>query len=559
MTTVEADEIAALTELVSGPITPDVERALDGALGKRPHDLRLRLLRAEAWRKTGQTGRAVSLLRHLRQAHPKNPWISLRLVRALLAQSEPEAAADILAADVWRSEIPEEQRGRALSEVVAAIRDPAARRGFLTKLLSGGEKDRFVLVKLGSLAYRAGDRAEAARLFDQAAALGPLPLESGPLHLELLMISGRADEALEAAIGILKVRPDRRDVVRRAILAARLCRRTDTLITLLRRALEQWPEDWLLVFRYNRAACPLEIDRALFAHLSAHADAVRADDRWTFQFALACLRHEQTGRALEILRRLGPESPVAHMAGPLLLALSSRPDDAWSNPRLISNDPAEDVQLRAVDGAKATLIVLAGVQGSLGYLPYSHADVLLAPFSANVIYLRDRNELGFTAGVASLGPDEAATIAALKEMAASLGGAPVVTLGASLGGASAVRLGCLMGAKAAISFAGPLQWTAEGAEDEDGDVLRSRLRNAIFANFTQAESSIVELIAQSPATVVHHCYGEDCEGDSRNARRLAPLPNARLEAEPGCADHSVIDHMIASGSFDRLLTRLIEG
>ena len=559
MTTSASDETGALAELVRGPITPDIEQRLNDAMVQRPRDLRLKFAQGDLLAKTGRADQALAMLRGLKETHPTNPWVALRIVRVLLSQGEVEAAAATFVTGVWNSVLPEAETVGVLSDIASALRGYPARRSFLTSLLTGAASDRFVLVKLGSLAFREGERAEATRLFDAAAALGPLPAEAGPLHLELLMVSGRANDALAAALDILRARPDRLDVARRAILAARLSRRTDVLVPLLQRTLDRWPNDWLLVFRYNRALCPFDLDRALFLKLGAQADALATDDRWSFQFALACMRHEDTGRALAILRRIGPESPVAHMSGPLLAAMGSRPDEAWCNPRGVSNDPAEDVQVRRVPDAHATLIVLAGVQGGLGYLPYSHADVLLGSLQANVIYLKDRSELAFTGGVASLGPDEGATVAALKDMLVQLGGVPAITLGASLGGASAVRLGSLLGAKAALSFAGPLQWSAVGSGDDDSEVSRSRLRNAMYSAFTNVETSLVDMIAASPATEVHHFYGEGHQIDAQVVDTLRDLPNFRRHAVSGCDHHYVMSHMIATGAFDQFLRQLVEG
>jgi tetratricopeptide (TPR) repeat protein len=559
LTSSASDETGVLVELVRGPITPDVERRLNDAMALRPRDLRLKFAQSDLLAKTGRADQALAMLRELKEAHPTNPWVALRIVRVLLGQGDVEAAAATFVAGVWNSALPEAETVGALSDIASALRGYQTRRSFLTSLLAGAASDRFVLVKLGSLAFREGERAEATRLFDAAAALGPLPAEAGPLHLELLMVSGRANDALEAALNILRARPDRLDVARRAILAARLARRTDVLVPVLRDALERWPNDWLLVFRYNRALCPFDLDHALFLKLGAHAQALAADDRWMFQFALACMRHGDSGRALEILRRLKPDSPVGHMSEPLLAAMGSQPDEAWCNPRGISNDPAEDVQVRRVPDARATLIVLAGVQGGLGYLPYSHADVLLGSLPANVIYLKDRNELAFTGGVASLGPDEAATVAALKDMLAQLGGVPAIALGASLGGASAVRLGSLVGAKAALSFAGPLQWSAAGTGDDDSEVSRSRLRNAMYSAFTNVDTSLVDMIAASPATEVHHFYGEGHQIDSQVVETLRDLPNFKRHGVSSCDHHYVMSHMIATGAFDLFLRQVIEG
>jgi hypothetical protein len=141
-----------------------------------------------------------------------------------------------------------------------------------------------------------------------------------------------------------------------------------------------------------------------------HAQTAADDHRWLFQFAIACLRQQQTDRATALLDRCLPDSPVVHMAGPLRAALANRPSLGWRNPRGISNDSDADVQIVETPGARATVVVLAGVQGGLGYLPFSHVDSLLTDHPVNAVYLRDLNNRAFTAGVRGFGPDPAGMV-----------------------------------------------------------------------------------------------------------------------------------------------------
>ena len=61
------------------------------------------------------------------------------------------------------------------------------------------------------------------------------------------------------------------------------------------------------------------------------------------------------------------------------------------------------------------------------------------------------------------------------------------------------------------------------------------------------------MIRTAPFTTVHQSFGADFEPDVEAARLLEPLANARLYPEQGCADHLVIEHAIASGSFFAIL------
>jgi pimeloyl-ACP methyl ester carboxylesterase len=229
----------------------------------------------------------------------------------------------------------------------------------------------------------------------------------------------------------------------------------------------------------------------------------------------------------------------------------------WRSPRGIVNDPAQDVQFRRVEGAIGTVIVLAGVQGGLNYLPFALVDGLLARLPVNVVYLRDLNNRAFTAGVASLGPDANAMASGLRAIACQLGGQKVVTIGASVGGLAAVRAAVQMGAHAAISFAGP---TTYGADPQDGEAALADgkgARDTIFTAFTRTETNLEDMIRAAPGTRVFQCFGARYAPDVANAEALRPLPNVVLVPVPDCADHFVIEHIIAGGEFDALLRRAI--
>jgi hypothetical protein len=230
---------------------------------------------------------------------------------------------------------------------------------------------------------------------------------------------------------------------------------------------------------------------------------------------------------MTLLAQFSPESAVASMAAPLHAALSAYPPSTWSNPRGVDNDPERDVQVVRLTDAVATVIVLAGVQGGLNYLPFSHTDGLLARHRVNAVYLRDLNNRGFTAGVRSLGPDLASMIAGLGSLAAELA-VPVVTMGASLGGIAAVRTAALMGAHAAISFAGPVQHTADAGEGDMPPPGAKGARGALFSSLTEADESLVEMVRAAPRTLFCQCFGEAYAPDAAAAELLRPLPHVVL-------------------------------
>jgi hypothetical protein len=475
--------------------------------------------------------------------------LSLRLRRI-------EAAVGIFTDQVWPGSAPEATRTGLLSRIGVAMPDLVARRDFLAGLLRGHADDRFVLLKQAALAFRERDRAVAERCFDAARGLGPLPLESQLLELELHLAATRFDAAFALAGELCARHPDRADFARRRIQAAHFTGRHAEMVALVADALQRWPRDWLLAFRYNRCTISMADDRMLFELLARNAAAMAADERWQFQFAIACLRHGETARAIGILHALSETGAVAPMMLPLRAALMAYPAATWANPRGIDNDPEKDVQIIRVPGAIATVMLHAGMQGGLGYLPFTHADGLLARRPVNVVYLRDLNTRAFGNGVRGLGLDQASTIAALRRIGATLG-VPVVTMGASIGGVAAIRTATLMGAHAAISFAGMMHLGTDNLE-EPAPGLAGSTRATLFSNFGATDLSLVDMIRAAPGTHVHQCFGADYPPDIESAALLNGLPNATLHPLAGCADHFVIEHLIVNGGFFDVLQQAIE-
>jgi hypothetical protein len=57
------------------------------------------------------------------------------------------------------------------------------------------------------------------------------------------------------------------------------------------------------------------------------------------------------------------------------------------------------------------------------------------------------------------------------------------------------------------------------------------------------------MIRATPQTRIHQCFGSGFAPDVADAQLIAPLPNVSLHPVERCADHFVIEHMIADGSF----------
>lgn len=550
-----AGETAAIAAALAAP-TEALGVRIEAARAAWSGDLRLRLLEGEWHEKSARPAEAEAIYRAAAALHPDNPWPVARIVGLLLATGHADAARALCTDALWGSSLPEAARMGLLSRLLTATPEPGAREAFLSGLLRGTADDRFVLLKLAALRFRLRDRAEATRLFEAARRHGALPVESELLELELHLAAGRFEPAFHMAQALSARHPERIDFARRAIQTAHFAQRPDLLIPALERALTRWPEDWLLVFRYNRAALPAAADAAMFALLATRVTQRRDDHRWLFQYTVAALRHRRTAEAMALLPRLAADSPVVHLAAPLHAALATRPHAAWETGRAIVNDAELDVQVVRHPAARATVIVLAGVQAGLGYLPFSHVDALLAGHPVNAVYLRDLHNRAFTQGVQGLAADADGTEIALRALLADLGGAPAITMGASLGGMAAVRLAARLHGHAAISFAGPVHLgihDSEAAEGGSGDSTRFSLTSV----FLRGQPGVPELLRAAPGTRVYQCYGPDYAPDAADAALLDGLANAECVQVPACRDHFVIEHMIADGGFDRVLTRAI--
>ncbi|MCB4768480.1 hypothetical protein LGR54_07680 [Ancylobacter sp. Lp-2] len=550
-----AAETAAIEALVKERPSPrELGERLLAARRRWPDDLRLQLIEGAWLESEARIDEALAGYRAAQRAHPANPWPGVRLVELLLRQRRNEEARAAFRDTVWAGTAPESTRTGLLSRTAATIAGLPGRRAYLEGLLRQTPDDRFPLLKLAALSFREQDRATTEQLFAQARALGPLTDESRLIELELHLAQARFEEADALASALQARNPDRVEFARRAIQTAIFTRQTQAMVDRLDAALTRWPDDWLLLFRYNRCPLPGEVDRRLFAALTERAEALASNDRWSFQYAIAGLRHGRVAEAIETIRRLAGSEPVGNMAGPLATALTAHPPATWSNARAISHACDDDVQVVTRPDAAATVVLFSSVVGGLGYLPFGLADGLLAQRPVNVVYLRDLNHRSFTAGVRSLGPDQAAMIAGLRRITGDLG-VPVVTMGSSIAGVAAIRCAAMMGAGAAISFAGPVNLGMEASDDTPPPPTSASngTRAALFSSITEADLGIVELIRAAPGTNIHQCFGAGFAPDVDAARLLDGLANVRLHPVADCADHFVIEHVIADGRFLAIL------
>jgi tetratricopeptide (TPR) repeat protein len=553
------DEIMALDALVkAGQGDRDaLDSRIAAARARWPHDQRLRLIEGGWLDASGRPDAAQASLLATQAAHPDSPWPAVRLVEMFLRNRMPAEAQQLFRDAVWHASAPEGTRAGLLSRVIVTIADTQARGAYLESLLGDRDDDRFVLLKLAAIAFRAQDRYTTERLFARARALGPLTDESRLIELELHLAAARFEEAYSLASLLLDRNPDRVEFARRAIQAAIFAGRVDATVSLLEMALTRWPQDWLLLFRYNRCPLPQAVDRQLFALLQDRATEMAENPRWLFQYAIGALRHGAIDQAIGIIDTLLDAAAVGHMAGPLARALAAHPRATWDNDRQVAIGSEQDVQIIPTPGATATILLFASVVGGLGYLPFGLADGLLRQRPVNILYVRDGSHRSFTGGIASLGLDMPTTITELRRITDDLG-VPVITMGSSIAGVAAIRYAALMQGHAAISFAGPVNLGLNATEDEPPSASAANgTRQSLFSAFTGDDQDTASLVRATPRTHVHQIFGAGHAPDVEAARCLEGLDNVHFHPIADCADHFAIEHAIADGLFFRVLDQAL--
>ncbi|MBD0415206.1 tetratricopeptide repeat protein [Oryzicola mucosus] len=526
-------------------------RALERALSAAPEVRRLYALKHDFHEKRGERELARAILDLARDQFPDDPWFALRAFRFRLSDRDIQGAALLFREQIWHSSLPEATRRGALATMVREWKDPEELKPFLLGLLQDKPDDRFVLVKLATLVTRQRQHVEAARYLEKALEHGSLPPEAESMQVNMLILGGDAKGSLALAKRQLAANPDRKDLVRRANIVASICGNQDDVTETMRQAILQWPTDATIVQRYNRAVIPEAEDQSLFDHLTGFTRANSVDGRWHYQFALACLRRNDTPRARATLRNLHDDPLVGFEAQRLLGVLEAMPAEEWDARARFSNDPTRDVHVIETPSAKATVVVMAGLHGGLGNIPLTHLDVLLQEHPINVVYLRDNRWSAFTAGVPSLGPDEASTISALTALCSGLGPMPMITFGGSLGGWSAMRYGALAGARMAVSLSGPTRLAVQG------DQAKRFTQYYLSRMLPEETSDLLDLLSRSASLRIMHVYGAENAKDRANAARLRQFASVTLVPVDGCEDHFVAAHLVARGAFHPLIEQAI--
>lgn len=532
----------------------DAKASLDTALRLWPKAYWALLLQGDVLAAGGDTDAALDYFRALEQRFPNNLHASLRVVRLLLEQDRIAEARTAFADVVWPSAARGEDKSALLTALSPRHGDLDATVRFLERLLPGNERDPVLLARLGAIRDRLGQPDEALALFEDAAALGPLPAYAQPIYADLLIFSGRSEVALPIAQALAAARPDRIDCAMRMVLALSRLGRSHEAALMLKQAAERWPDDWRLLFRFNRSKPLPPVTEATFDIIRANWGRGRFEDRAGFQYALACLCRGMMDTALQSLHSIQHPGPASHMAKALELALSKFSPAQWHARGRLADDPAAELQFVQVDGADTTIMIFGGIIGGVSYLPFRYVDTLLAGYRANVVYLRDYAFQAYFTGISSIAPNREETIRRLDDIARRLGTRRLITLGTCAGGFAAVRYGTRLGAEAVASFGAP---TTLEPEFKVAGKLKSGYdpdnAKRALVHFQEGKDLIRDMM-EAPTTRLFHYYATQYPPEAEHAERLRGLGNVVLRPMPGIDHHFGALHAVAGDAFDRLLT-----
>ena len=252
--------------------------------------------------------------------------------------------------------------------------------------------------------------------------------------------------------------------------------------------------------------------------------------------ALAVLNQGQPGlewalnlaELLELAPPLGPEMPELH------------------------DDLSKDVQVIARPGAETALILFCGVKHRLGMpLPLIHR--WLARLDVSLIYVRDFNGLCYLQGIASLGADLEASVAALRGLLEGLAARRAICLGCSGGGFGATLYALELGGDA-ISLGSPSNMEpAFNQHMNHGAVVREL--KAAFPDQDLDLRRRIEAAALRPRTLI--VYGDRNWNERIHAEHMTGLEGARLYPVTGYKGHATAPELIRRGEFVAMLEGFI--
>jgi hypothetical protein len=217
------------------------------------------------------------------------------------------------------------------------------------------------------------------------------------------------------------------------------------------------------------------------------------------------------------------------------------------------DDPAKEVQIVPRDDAESVLLLFCGGRHRLGGpLPLLHRWFAGTP--AHLIYLRDFQRLFYLSGVPSLGPERAATLAALRNLVKTLGGKRILCYGNSAGAFAALHYAVDLGAEAVVTMAGPTN--LEVGFNAHLSYHHSALRVRELAPGATVDLRRAYEQAERPPRALL-VYGDANWDDRLHAENMAELPTVTLAPLEGTSEHNVVTEVLRERRFDEILQWLV--
>ena len=259
-----------------------------------------------------------------------------------------------------------------------------------------------------------------------------------------------------------------------------------------------------------------------------------------------------TSGHLEAAAHAAPQLVAAFPEIPFLVSMSVAlrrlPAVVEDGREAFRDDRKNDVQVVPMPGADTVVLAFTGGGNKLG-LSLNLMDRWLAKQHCHVVYLRDRQRVGYARGLPDLGPDLPTTIAGLSTIVRDLGAHRTVCIGTSAGATGALRYAPLLGAERVLALApitgGPEYAAAITPYLQPGEV--------------NPWDDLVPIYRHRNGVRVLVVYGDQNQGDRQQSLRMRGLPNVTVEAIHDWDSHHLIGGLLRNGQLQRVLRWLTSG
>lgn len=230
------------------------------------------------------------------------------------------------------------------------------------------------------------------------------------------------------------------------------------------------------------------------------------------------------------------------------LVLAAPPTPPGQHETEFEDDPSAEIQIVRRAGSRTVLFVFTGgAKRFCGPLVLMHQ--WFRRLDASIVYLRDREEMFYAGGIASLGTGYGDTIERLAEIARSLGAERILCTGSSSGTFGALRYGLDLVAAKVLSLSGPSRLDGNAQRVMD----RQRRHRPSARPLNPANLDMAALYGRAhrrPA--VRMTFGEMNEIDRAEAENMAQVAGVDLDPVPGVAEHNIVSALGSRGFEARL-------